>query len=69
LVLFGISTSGAVLSTLLEAFDADYRVLVIADCCADTDLELHGVLVKRMFPARGEVVTASEFVEAAGFAN
>jgi nicotinamidase-related amidase len=66
LVLFGISTSGAVLSTLLDAFDADYRVLVIADCCADTDLELHDVLVRRMFPARGEVITASEFVEALG---
>jgi nicotinamidase-related amidase len=64
LVLFGISTSGAVLSTLLDAFDTDYRVLVIADCCADTDLELHEVLLKRMFPARGEVITASEFVQA-----
>ena len=64
LTLFGISTSGAVLSTLLDAFDADYRSLMIADCCADTDLELHDALVKRMFPARGEVLTAGEFVEA-----
>lgn len=64
LVLFGISTSGAVLSTLLEAFDMDYRTVVITDCCADTDLELHDVLVKRLFPARGEVITAGEFVEA-----
>src|SRR5215472_279018 len=59
LVLFAISTGGAVLSTLLEAFDADYRVLVIADCCADTDLELHEILLRRMFPARGEVISAS----------
>ena len=34
LVLFGIATSGVVLSTLLEACDADYRTVVIADCCA-----------------------------------
>jgi hypothetical protein len=60
LVLFGISTSGAVLSTLLDAFDADYRSSVIADCCADTDLELHEVLVKHLFPARGEVISAGE---------
>jgi len=66
LVLFGISTSGAVLSTLLEAFDADYRAIVIADCCADTDQGLHEALVKRLFPSRGEVITASEFEEAVG---
>ena len=29
-VLFGIATSGVVLSTLLEASDADYRIVVIA---------------------------------------
>jgi|SRR6516162_5082003 hypothetical protein len=66
LVLFGISTSGAVLSTLLDAFDADYRSSVIADCCADTAPEFHEVLVKHMFPARGEVIGAGIFVEALG---
>jgi nicotinamidase-related amidase len=35
LVMFGIATSGVVLSTLLDAVDADYRVIVIKDCCAD----------------------------------
>ena len=51
---------------LLEAFDADYRVIVIADCCADTNQELHEVLLKQMFSARGEVITAREFEEALG---
>ena len=64
LVLFGISTSGVVLSTLLHAFDSDYRAIVIADCCADRDIELHNVLVNRFFPQRGEVMTADEFVKA-----
>jgi len=41
IVLFGIATSGVVLSTLLQAGDADYRIVVIADCCADQDEELH----------------------------
>ena len=66
LVLFGIATSGVVLSTLLEACDADYRTVVITDCCADTDLELHRVLIERLFPLRGEVTTAAEFVKAIG---
>ena len=63
-VLFGISTSGVVLSTLLHASDADYKIVVIADCCADLDAELHAALVTRLFPQRAEVLTAGEFVEA-----
>src|SRR5579863_9442193 len=45
LVLYGIATSGVVLSTLLEASDADFRLAVIKDCCADLDLELHDTLI------------------------
>ena len=63
LVLFGIATSGVELSTLLDAFDADYRILVIADCCADRDPELHNILLNRLFAHRGEVLTAAEFVK------
>ena len=53
-------------SSRLEACDADYRTVVITDCCADTDLELHRVLIERLFPLRGEVMTAAEFVKAIG---
>jgi nicotinamidase-related amidase len=64
LVLFGIATSGVVLSTLLDACDADYQLVVIADCCADLDAELHRSLLERLFPQRAAVVTAAEFVGA-----
>ena len=64
LVLFGIATSGVVLSTLLHACDADYQLFVISDCCADLDAELHEVLLTRLFPQRATVMTAVEFVEA-----
>jgi nicotinamidase-related amidase len=64
LVLFGIATSGVVLSTLLHACDADYQLFLISDCCADLDTELHGVLLRRLFPQRATVMTAAEFVEA-----
>jgi len=63
-VMFGIATSGVVLSTLLEAGDADYNVVVIGDCCADMDAELHEALLNRLFPRRAEVVTAADFVRA-----
>jgi nicotinamidase-related amidase len=61
IILFGIATSGVVLSTLLQASDADYRLVVIADCCADRDVELHRTLLERFFPTRAEVITAEEF--------
>jgi len=64
LALFGIATSGVVLSTLLDACDADYRTVVVTDCCADTDAELQRALVERLFPIRGEVTTSAEFVKA-----
>lgn len=61
LVLFGVATSGVVLATLLEACDADYRVVVIGDCCADVDMELHNILLTRFFPTRADVTTVAEF--------
>lgn len=64
IVLFGIATSGVVLATLLQASDADYRLVVIEDCCADLDLELHSALIRRLFPAHAEVMSAREFVTA-----
>lgn len=64
LVLFGIATSGVVLSTLLEASDRDFRIVVIADCCADQDAELHRALLERLFPKRGRVITADAFLKA-----
>lgn len=63
LVLFGIATSGVVLSTLLHACDNDYNAVVISDCCADLDAELHRVLIDRFFPRRAEVITAAEFLK------
>ena len=64
LILCGIATSGVVLSTLVDAFDADYRLVVIADCCADLDRELHSALLDRLFPSRAEVATAGDLVRA-----
>jgi nicotinamidase-related amidase len=64
LVLYGIATSGVVLSTLLEAADADYRLAVIGDCCADLDSQLHDCLVQRFFPTRGFVFSAEDFIAA-----
>lgn len=56
LVLTGIATSGVVLSTLREAADRDYRLIVLADCCADADPEVHRVLLEKVFPRQADVL-------------
>lgn len=61
LVMYGIATSGVVLSTLVDAADRDYRTTVIKDCCADMDMELHTCLVDKYFTKRGDVITADDF--------
>jgi len=62
LVLFGVRTSGCVLSTVRQAADMDYGITVISDCCADTDDETHRVLTQKIFPQQTTVVTAQEFI-------
>jgi nicotinamidase-related amidase len=64
LVLSGIATSGVVLSTLREAADADYRLLVARDCCADHDAEVHRVLLEKVFPKQAMVVDAAAVLAA-----
>jgi nicotinamidase-related amidase len=63
LVLFGIITSGVVLSTALEAMDQDYRVLIVRDACVDSDPELHACLLDRLLAKRTDVVTTSQVVQ------
>lgn len=62
LVLTGIATSGVVLSTLREAADKDYRLTVLADLCADTDPEVHRVLVEKVFPRQAFVTTSENLI-------
>ena len=64
LILFGIATSGVVLSTVRHAADADYRLIVIKDCCADQDAEVHACLVDKVFPRQATVISALEFLDA-----
>lgn len=65
-VLFGISTSGVVLSTVRWAADMDYRMVVVADACADRNEEVHRVLAEKVFPWQATVVTTQEIVKAIG---
>jgi nicotinamidase-related amidase len=56
LVLAGISTSGVVLSTVIEAADRDYRLYVLSDGTEDLDAETRDVLLGKVFPRRAQVI-------------
>jgi nicotinamidase-related amidase len=60
LVLAGISTSGVVLSTVRDAHDRDYRVLVLEDACADPRQDVHDFLIENIFPHQVDVTTVRE---------
>lgn len=64
LILFGIITSGVVLATLLHACDADYRVIVVEDCCVDQDPEVHSALTGKVSPRFATVLDANALVNA-----
>jgi nicotinamidase-related amidase len=57
LVLAGIATSGVVLSTLRQAADLDYQIIVLEDGCLDADPEVHAVLTQKVFPRQADVTT------------
>jgi nicotinamidase-related amidase len=60
LVLAGISTSGVVHSTVLDAYDRDYRVIVLSDAVADREPDVHNFLLEHVFTKRGEVIEVRE---------
>jgi nicotinamidase-related amidase len=60
LILAGISTSGVVLSTVRDASDRDYRVLVLADATADPESEVHEFLIERILPRQADVITTAQ---------
>jgi nicotinamidase-related amidase len=64
LVLAGVATSGVVLSTVRHAGDLDYRLVVVRDCCADPDADLHAILLDTLIPRQAAVVTTAELAGA-----
>ena len=64
IVMLGYATSGVVLSTTRYAADADYRLFIVEDCCADQDEEVHDFLTQKIFPRQAEVVQSTEVIAA-----
>jgi len=64
LILMGHATSGVILSTVRLAADLDYHLIVVEDGCADRDPEVHQLLMEKVFPRQGTVVSAQDMVAA-----
>ncbi|SEK58877.1 cysteine hydrolase family protein [Nonomuraea pusilla] len=56
LVVAGLTTSGAVLSTVTDAADRDYRLYLLSDGVADPDPQAHRTLMTGVFPRLAHVV-------------
>jgi nicotinamidase-related amidase len=66
LVLTGVATSGVVLSTLREAADRDFDLVVLEDGCGDADSEVHRVLTGKVFPRQAEVTNVADWAAGIG---
>lgn len=62
IVIMGIQTGNSVLSAVRWAVDIDYKVIVISDCCADHDTEVHQFLIEKVLPRQATVLTSQEFL-------
>ncbi len=64
LILLGFATAGVVLSTTRYAADADYRLVIVEDCCADYDAAVHDFLCTKIFPRQANVVQSVDVIKA-----
>ncbi len=63
-ILAGISTSRVVLSTAAYAFDADYSIVIVEDCCGDPDAELHRLLADKVLAQFGTIADSRAAIAA-----
>lgn len=66
IVLLGVATSGVILSSVRYASDADFKLVVAEDGCADQDAEVHRVLMTKIFPRQAKVVSCADLIAAFG---
>jgi nicotinamidase-related amidase len=59
LIIAGLHTSGVVLSTVRDAADKDYQLILLSDCIHDPDEELHAVLMEQVFPRQAAIIAVA----------
>ena len=64
LVLMGSATSGVTLSMVRYGSDADYKLVVVEDCCADPEPDVHNFLMERIFPSQATIASSEDVIKA-----
>ncbi|PWN31285.1 Isochorismatase hydrolase [Meira miltonrushii] len=62
LVITGVATANAVLTTVRNGMDLDYGMIIVTDACADPDPELHNTMIKT-FERAAEILTTEETLQ------
>jgi nicotinamidase-related amidase len=60
LILAGVQTSGVILSTVREAADRDYRLILLSDCISDPNRDVHEILINQILPRQAEIITSAD---------
>ncbi len=63
LVIVGVSTSGCVRASAVDALQYGYRTVVVADCVIDVDQEAHRVNLRDIQRKYGEVLNSEQVLE------
>lgn len=63
LVIVGVSTSGCVRASVVDALQYGYRTIVVADCVIDVDREAHRVNLRDIQRKYGEVLNLEQMLE------
>jgi nicotinamidase-related amidase len=62
LVLMGVTTNWVVEAAARYAADADYRVIVLEDCCAGISVEAHNFAIANILSLIGDISNSVEFM-------
>lgn len=62
IIIGGIATNWGVESTVRDAADRDYNIIIIGDCCASFSTEIHEFALKHVLGRLGWVATAEEVI-------
>ncbi|MEU7857895.1 cysteine hydrolase [Nonomuraea sp. NPDC049141] len=60
LVIAGITTSGVVLSTVIDAADRDYQLYILSDGVTDPDPQTHHTLMTSVLPRLAHIIDTAE---------
>ena len=63
LAIMGMATQLPVAAATRHAADADYRVVLLEDCCAAPQVELHDRIIENVLSRLAEIASSRDFVE------